>query len=119
MDVDVMPAVEESDELPPAQDVYIPGRHVLAQDEVLEPDDTVYEMRHTMSVKWPCLSFDVLRDNLGGERQRYPATAYIVAGTQADTPSNNELYVYKMSSLHRTQRDGGTDWCSMASLSTY
>ena len=64
-------------------------------------------MRHTMHVKWPCLSFDVLRDNLGDGRQRFPATAYIAAGTQADTAKNNELLVYKMSSLHKTQRDAG------------
>jgi len=108
MDVDeVMPAIEESEEQPPEPQAYIPGSHVLGKDEILEPDDTVYIMRHSMNVTWPCLSFDVLRDNLGDERQRYPASAYIVAGTQADQASNNELSVYKMSSLHRTQKDGG------------
>lgn len=108
MDVDeVMPAIEESEEQAPEPRAYIPGSHVLGKDEILEPDDTVYIMRHSMNVTWPCLSFDVLRDNLGDERQRYPATAYIVAGTQADQAGNNELSVHKMSSLHRTQKDGG------------
>lgn len=109
MDVDeeVMPAIEESDEQPVAPDVFIPGRHKLASGEILEPDDSVYIMRHSMKVTWPCLSFDVLRDNLGDERQRYPATSYLVAGTQADTGKDNELVVYKLSSLHRTQKDGG------------
>ncbi|KAH7930508.1 WD40 repeat-like protein [Leucogyrophana mollusca] len=107
MDVDeVLPAIEESDEQPPAPDVFIPGTHVLGKDEILEPDDSVYIMRHSMNVTWPCLSFDVLRDNLGDERQRYPATAYLVSGTQAALASKNELSVYKMSSLHRTQKDG-------------
>ncbi|KAG6333704.1 hypothetical protein ID866_5387 [Astraeus odoratus] len=107
MDIDeVMPAIEESEEASPAPKAFIPGTHVLAKDEVLEPDDTVYIMRHSLDVTWSCLSFDVLRDNLGDERQRYPATAYIVAGTQADRANNNELSVYKMSSLHRTQKDG-------------
>ncbi|EPQ60500.1 glutamate-rich WD repeat containing [Gloeophyllum trabeum ATCC 11539] len=107
MDVDqVMPAIEDTEDQPaPAKDVYIPGTHVLGEDEVLEPDDSVYEMRHSLKVYWPCLSFDVLRDNLGDERQRYPATAYIVSGTQADTAKNNEVVVYKLSSLHRTQKD--------------
>ncbi|KAH8119905.1 WD40 repeat-like protein [Phellopilus nigrolimitatus] len=106
MDVDeVLPPIEESDEQLPTQDVFIPGRHTLGKDEILEPDDSVYEMRHSMNVNWPCLSFDVLRDNLGDERQRYPATAYIVAGTQADAAKNNEVSVYKMTSLHRTQKD--------------
>ncbi|CCL98077.1 uncharacterized protein FIBRA_00071 [Fibroporia radiculosa] len=106
MDVDqVLPAIEESDEKPAAPNVFIPGVHKLESDEILEPDDTVYIMRHSMNVNWPCLSFDVLRDNLGDQRQRFPATAYIVAGTQADTAKNNEISVYKMSSLQRTQRD--------------
>lgn len=107
VDTEVLPAIEESDELPPSSELYLPGRHILAKDEILEPDDSVYIMRHNMNVTWPCLSFDVLRDNLGIERQRYPATAYLVSGTQADISSNNELSVYKMSALHRTQKDEG------------
>lgn len=109
MDVDdeVLPAIEESDEKPEAPDVFIPGVHHLGKDEILEPDESVYIMRHSMDVNWPCLSFDVLRDNLGDERQRYPATAYIVTGTQADVAKNNQLSVYKMSSLHKTQKSGG------------
>ena len=98
---------EDHPKLPEAN-AFIPGRHVLEKDEILEPDDSVYEMRHSMRVKWPSLSFDVLRDNLGDQRQRYPATAYIVAGTQAPSTGDNELSVYKMSALHRTQNDGGT-----------
>lgn len=109
MDIDdeVLPAIEESDEKPVEPSVYIPGTHVLGKDEVLEADDSVYIMRHSMNVNWPCLSFDVLRDNLGDERQRYPTTAYLVAGTQADVAKNNEVVVHKLSALHRTQRDGG------------
>ena len=107
VDEEVLPAIEESEEQEPAPDVFIPGVHQLAEDEVLEADESSYLMRHELSVDWPCLSFDILRDSLGDERQRYPATAYIVAGTQADVPKNNELCVYKMSALHRTQRDGG------------
>lgn len=108
MDVDeVLPPIEESEELPPAPQAFIPGTHVVGQDEVLEADDSVYIMRHTMNVNWPCLSFDILRDNLGDERQRYPAVAYLVTGSQADVPKNNEVSVYKLSSLHRTQKDGG------------
>jgi ribosome assembly protein RRB1 len=108
MDVDeVVPALEDTEERPPAPDVFIPGSRALAEDEVLEADDSVYEMRHAMNVNWPSLSFDVLRDNLGDERRRYPATAYIVAGSQADVAKNNEITVYKLSALHRTQKEGG------------
>lgn len=117
MDVDdVLPAIEESDEVPQAPRVYIHGTHTLGKDEILEPDDSVYIMRHSMNVNWPCLSFDILRDNLGDERQRFPATAYIVAGTQADETSKNEVVVYKMSSLHRTQKDGGERSSSLYAL---
>lgn len=64
-------------------------------------------MLHHMNVAWPCLSFDVLRDGLGDARQRYPATAFVVTGTQADIPSKNEVLVMKMSQLHKTQKDDG------------
>ena len=107
MDIDVTPAVEDTDEPPPQQKAWVPGLHTLGDDEVLEADESVYIMRHAMRVNWPCLSFDVLRDNLGDERRRFPATAYIAAGTQADNMKKNELLIYKMSSLHRTQKDGG------------
>ncbi|KAF7311091.1 Ribosome assembly protein rrb1 [Mycena chlorophos] len=107
MDVDqVMPAIEEEDAPPAASDVFIPGKHKLEPGEEMEPDDSVYLMRHTLLVDWSCLSFDILRDNLGDERQRYPATAYLVTGTQAASGKNNEVLVMKTSSLHRTQKDG-------------
>lgn len=107
MDVDrALSPVEESEERAKAPRVYIPGVHILGEDETLEPDDSVYIMRHAMNVHWPCLSFDILKDNLGHERQRFPETAYIVAGTQADVAKNNEVVVYKMSSLHKTQKKG-------------
>lgn len=109
MDVDrIQPAVEDEDAPPPDQDVFIPGVHTLGKDEVLEADQTVYEMLHPLNVTWPCLSFDILRDNLGDERKSYPATTFVVTGTQADQASKNELLVMKMSQLHKTQRDGGS-----------
>ncbi|KAG8920185.1 ribosome biosynthesis protein rrb1 [Tulasnella sp. 417] len=107
MEVDgIQRAMEDEDAPEPEGDVYIPGVNKLENDEVLEADQSVYEMLHHMNVTWPCLSFDVLRDGLGDERRKYPATAYIVAGTQADHSSKNEVLVMKMSQLHRTQKDG-------------
>ena len=107
VDEEVLPAIEESEEQEPAPDVFIPGVHQLAEDEVLEADESSYLMRHELSVDWPCLSFDILRDSLGDERQRYPATAYIVAGSQASRGQSNKLSVYKMTQLHKTQRNSG------------
>lgn len=107
MEVDVEPTPED-DEAPQAPtQAFIPGRHVLSKDEILEPDQSAYEMLHRMNVAWPCLSFDVLRDNFGDERRKYPATVYTVTGTQADQAKNNEVLVLKMSSLHKTQKDDG------------
>ena len=104
----VLPAVEEEDEPAPEPRIFLPGSIPLAEDEVLEPDQTVYEMLHHMNVAWPCLSFDILRDALGNDRRRYPATAFVATGTQADVATKNELLVMKMSQLHKTQRDDGT-----------
>ena len=108
MDVDdqVVPPIEESDEQPRAPNTFIPGLHTLGKDEILEADESVYVMRHTMNANWPCLSFDVLRDDQGDQRQRFPTSAYIAAGTQADMAKNNKLTVFKMTQLHKTQKDG-------------
>lgn len=106
----MLPAVEEEDEAPQQDEVYLPGSHPLAQDEVLEPDQSVYEMLHHMNVVWPCLSFDIMRDGLGNDRRKFPATAFVVSGTQADVTTNNELLVMKMSQLHKTQKDAGEQY---------
>ncbi|KAG8808029.1 ribosome biosynthesis protein rrb1 [Serendipita sp. 399] len=101
MDIDVHPAVEDeqaSSSKQTAPRTFLPGLHKLSKDEVLEPDQSAYEMLHRMNAAWPCLSLDILRDGLGEERRRYPATCYVVTGTQADMSSKNELLVMKMSS---------------------
>ncbi|KAI9230246.1 MAG: WD40-repeat-containing domain protein [Piptocephalis tieghemiana] len=105
-DDDAMQEEEEEEEEETSEDVkvYLPGQK-LDKDEVLEVDNSAYMMLHSMSVQWPCLSFDVLEDNLGADRTRFPHTAYLVAGTQAARPSENEILVMKMSQLHRTNRD--------------
>jgi hypothetical protein len=81
---------------------FIPGLHTLGKDEILEADESVYGMRHMMNTDWPCLSFDVLRDDGGGDqRQHFPASAYIVAGTQADAATKKQLTLSKMTTKHR------------------
>jgi ribosome assembly protein RRB1 len=95
------------------QQTFIPGRHRLAPGETLAPDPTTYEMLHTLTTTWPCLSFDIIRDNLGDERTAFPATIYAVAGTQAEggREKENELMVMKLSGLSRMEqmRDGEED----------
>ena len=69
-------------------------------------------MLHTLSTPWPCLSFDIVRDSLGEDRKTYPATAYAVAGTQAESnkAKDNELLILKLSCLGKMERqDEGSD----------
>lgn len=87
---------------PKGKDIYIPGVTQLGPDEVLEADPSTYDMLHWMSVDWPCLSFDILEDNLGDERRNYPHSTYMVTGTQAEKAKDNKIIVMKMSSLCKT-----------------
>ena len=89
------------------QTTFIPGRDKLQKGESLAPDSTAYDMLHSLSTKWPCLSFDILRDDMGDNRKTYPATVYAVTGTQAESnrAKENEITVMKLSGLSRTDRN--------------
>ena len=88
------------------QRTFIPGRDKLAAGESLSPDLSTYQMLHTLTTPWPCLSFDILRDSLGDNRKSYPAILYAVAGTQAESrkSKDNQLLVMKLSGLSRMDR---------------
>lgn len=88
------------------QGTFIVGRTKLEPGQTLAPDLSTYEMLHSLSTPWPCLSFDVARDSLGDNRKAYPATMYTVAGTQADSAKaqDNQLLVMKFSGLSRMDR---------------
>lgn len=85
---------------------FIPGRDKLEKGESLAPDPSAYELLHTLSTTWPCLSFDIVPDGLGSKRKTYPATIYAVAGTQAESrrAADNKLLVMKLSGLSRMER---------------
>ncbi|KAJ8327540.1 hypothetical protein BDV3_003361 [Batrachochytrium dendrobatidis] len=100
--------LQEDEENEAPLQVYLPGQK-LGENEVLVADQSAYQMLHTMNVEWPCLSFDIARDNLGAGRTAFPMTSYVVAGSQADQVNSNKIYVMKMSSLHKTKNDGGDD----------
>lgn len=53
----------------------------------------------------PCLSFDILRDDLGDDRETFPLTCYCVAGTQSERGHTNHVIVMKMGNLHKTQKE--------------
>ena len=57
----------------------------------------------------PCLSFDILKDNLGEKRESFPLTSYMVAGTQAETAHVNFVILMKMSNLHRIGKKDKAD----------
>lgn len=105
MDIDSDQA-EDTEEPEPQTKTFIPGIDGLANGEVLQADESTYVMRHQLSLRLCCFSFDILRDNLGEGRQRLPASAYILAGTQEVDPQDNKILVAKLSSLHRTQTYG-------------
>lgn len=93
------------------QQTFIPGRHRLSAGETLSPDLSTYELLHTLDSPWPCLSCDIVRDNLGSDRKTYPQTIYAVAGTQAaqGREKENQIMVMKMSGLSRNEKEGEED----------
>ena len=72
----------ENDDDGQERGVYLPGKP-LAEDEELICDESAYIMLHQAHTGAPCLSFDIIKDNLGNDRENFPMTSYIVAGTQA------------------------------------
>ncbi|XP_053683359.1 glutamate-rich WD repeat-containing protein 1 [Sabethes cyaneus] len=83
--------------------VYLPGRK-LNNDEELVCDESAYVMLHQAHTGAPCLSFDIISDPLGDDREEFPLTAFLVAGTQAARTHVNNVIVMKMSNLHRTSK---------------
>lgn len=89
--------------------VWRPGIDPVGEDEELEYDPTAYDCLHRFNLEWPCLSFDIVRDNLGAPRAAFPHTAFMVAGTQAAQPRQNHIGVLKLASLgqgRHGKRDG-------------
>lgn len=42
----------------------------MEEGERMEYDNSAYRMYHRLNVEWPCLSFDIITDNLGVARKR-------------------------------------------------
>lgn len=63
-------------------EVYLPGKP-MEDGEELVCDESAYIMLHQAKTGAPCLSFDIIADNLGSDRVSFPLSGYIAAGTQA------------------------------------
>jgi len=68
-------------------EIYLPGQS-LDKDQVLMPDLSTYDMLHSMSVQWPFLSIDVIKDQLGDER-RNVLLADIITNTYLAVSAND------------------------------
>ncbi|BEI82073.1 hypothetical protein CcaverHIS002_0212330 [Cutaneotrichosporon cavernicola] len=106
-------APEDEDAPEPKKQTYLPGV-AMGPNEQLVADNSVYPCLHALSYAWPCLSFDILKDDLGVDRTGFPQTAWLVAGTQAgDIPgqgrAKDEVVVMRLSGLSRTQHDDDSD----------
>ncbi|OQR86127.1 glutamate-rich WD repeat-containing protein [Achlya hypogyna] len=110
MDVDT-PAhhIDGDDEKEPATKVWLPNKEKLGEDEVLDYDSSAYDLYYAMSAEWPSLSFDIVRDNLGAVRTKFPMSIYMVAGTQAAKAADNKITIMKMTELHKTKHDDDSD----------
>ncbi|CAL8075912.1 unnamed protein product [Calicophoron daubneyi] len=83
---------------------YIPGQsRPLMDDEELVMDKSAYRLFYDFKMESSSLSFDVLLDNLGAEREveldGEPVCAYLVAGTQAARGIDNSLVVMRLSNM--------------------
>lgn len=95
---------EEDEEEEAQARVYQPGA-ALEEGQTLDYDSSAYTLYHKMSVEWPCLSFDIIKDSLGLFRTKFPLTFYMIAGTQAGVTEENKVMLFKVSDVHRTKHD--------------
>ena len=83
--------------------IYLPHLSApLGENEVLEPDPTVYEMLHNVNMPWPCMTLDIIPDTLGDERRNYPQSILVTTATQASRKKDNELLVLSLTQLNKT-----------------
>mmetsp|Transcript_35707 Transcript_35707/g.43074 ORF Transcript_35707/g.43074 Transcript_35707/m.43074 type:complete len:495 (-) Transcript_35707:253-1737(-) len=95
---------ENEEEEEPQMKVWRPGVDELADDEELVFDPSAYDCLHNMRLQWPCLSFDIIRDQLGDGRNQFPHSMLVVTGTQAANPKANTLTVMRVTQLSSTHK---------------
>lgn len=80
---------ESNDDNDDRPKTYLPGQPIK-EYERLVCDESAYVMLHQAQTGAPCLSFDIVPDNLGNCRQDFPMSSYLVAGTQASSAHLNK-----------------------------
>jgi ribosome assembly protein RRB1 len=93
---------QDSGEVQQSIKAWNPLTSTLDPNTKLEVDESAYKMHHSLTPEWPALSFDIIRDNLGESRTRFPHSMIVAAGTQADRADRNKLTIMKLSDLCRT-----------------
>merc|ERR1739838_1197450 len=98
---------ETGESVPPSKTrVYLPGLEKLKAGEVLEHDPSAYVMLHKAEMNAPCLSFDILPDDLGSDRSDFPASCYVVCGTQSGgKKKEDKVMLLKMTNLTKTLKE--------------
>jgi len=111
----------------------------LQEGEELVFENNAYEMLHRAQVEWPCLSLDFLlrercldstysawfphhvhtmdpgativdkHDVKRHKDDKFPYTAYLVAGSQTAKRSDNRIYVMKWTKMCKTLKDDDSD----------
>lgn len=83
----------------------------LQKGEVLEFDNSAYDMLHRLNIEWPSLSIDFVYKSSPFEAfpgfetmSKYPYEVYTVQGSCNNT-KNNFIYFNKWTKLHRTRFD--------------
>lgn len=77
----------------------------VGEGEQLGYSCKAYDAFFQLRTEYPALSFDILCDQEGLARTKYPLSLCLVAGSQADASNQNLLYVLKVSNLCRTKHD--------------
>jgi len=107
-DEEEMSADDETGEsVPPSKTrVYLPGLDKLKPGEVLEHDPSAYVMLHRAEMNVPCLSFDIVDDDGGEGRSDFPASCYVVCGTQSGGKKREDkVMLLKMTNLTKTLKE--------------
>lgn len=69
-EVEAMECEDDDDDEVEKVKVWRPNVDQLGPDEQLEYDVNAYDLFHELKSDWPCLSLDIVKDNLGHQRTK-------------------------------------------------